>query len=112
MLASPRAPTIPKGRQHTKADIAASIAAAGAPLSIAFTNDPQDCATDHLAGWNTALLRAIHISATTQTKTCRTTRPGFDVGTVNANTGRTHKSNRLSLGLAADFNLMNLVLSA
>ena len=49
MPAKPRAPTIPKGKQHINADNAASIAATGAPLSTAFTNALHDCATKQLA---------------------------------------------------------------
>src|SRR5215469_1933279 len=112
MLARPRAPTNPNGRQHANADNAASIAAAGAPLSTTFTHALHNCATEHFAGWNTAITRAIDVSTTTQTKTFCATRPRLDVETIDTNAGRTHKSNRLGFGLRSDFNVMNLLLTA
>jgi hypothetical protein len=112
MLANPKAPTIPNGKQHANADSAAKIAAAGAALSTAFTNFLHDCATNQFERWNSASVRATDVRATTQAKTPCSTRPQFDIGTINANAGRADESNRLGFVLSADFNLMNLVLTA
>jgi hypothetical protein len=111
MLASPRAPTIPNGKQHANADSAASIAAAGAAFSTAFTNALHDRATKQLTWWNTAVLWAIEVGATTQSKVFYGSCPRLDVRAINANAGRAHKSKPLGFGLGPDFNLMNLILA-